>query len=325
MDKIFYYFMLVQLLLLQVFIFKTKTYCEDNNKQNKRIKGSAIIISHHRSFMDGILIFLRFFSKRLHFITADFYQDKRKLLKLLIRIAGGIFVSLDGFNFGFIDKSKRVAEKGRPILIFPEGSFNFTYEPSKFSAGYIMLAIKTGVNIVPIVNDFNYGLFKRVHIMIGKSIDLSCYSHEKLTKVKIKEINDEIYHKFLLLFYQLKRKKAERFPANYDFISHKKGDVIRVFNGTCYHYGIYLNDNEVIQFGHVTNNAGEDVVVNSVSLKIFCDNSTPEVRVFKKRELRFLRNIDDIEKYAKSCLGQGGYSLTDNNCLDFVNRVTLKI
>ena len=325
MSKIVYYFGLIQLLLFRVFLYKTKTYYEDDNRQNGRINGSAIIISNHRAFMDGIVIALEFFFKRLHFLVTDFYGDKRKILKLIVSIAGGILVDRYGRKLDFIEKSKRITAKGKAILLFPEGGFKHTYEPSKFAEGYIMLAVKTGAKIVPIVNDFNYGLFKRVHLMIGNSIDLSHYSGAELTKEKLKEINDEIFKKYLMLFYELKKKKAERFLFKYEFIPLKPGDVVRINAGSYYHYGIYLNVNEVIQFGYAVNRAGETVIVNSVSLKDFCGVKIPEVRTLKKSEKRFARNPSDIEKYAKLCLGHGGYNLVSNNCLDFANRVTLKI
>ena len=206
MSRLLYYFGLAQLWPFLLF-FKTKTYYEDGAKENKRIKGSAVIISNHRSFMDGIVVALRFFFKRMHYLVVDynFRNGKRKFLKLIVRITGGIFVGRDGRDFGFIEKSKRAAAKGGVVLIFPEGDFRFADEPSGFTAGYIMLAVKTGAKIVPVVNDFNYGLFKRVHIMIGKSIDLSHYSGAELTKEKLKEINDEISGKYLTLFYKLKQ------------------------------------------------------------------------------------------------------------------------
>ena len=161
--------------------------------------------------------------------------------------------------------------------------------------------------------------------MIGNSIDLSNYSKTELTKEVLKEINEEISEKFRLLYYKLKRKKAERFSNKYEFTSMKKGDVIRISVGTHYHYGVYLNTGEVIQFGHAVNRLGENIVINSVSLKEFCGSKIPEVRKLKNNEKRFVRKIDDIEKYAKSCIGLGGYSIAGNNCLDFANRITLKI
>jgi 1-acyl-sn-glycerol-3-phosphate acyltransferase len=174
-SRIIYYFYLIQALPLQAFVFKTKSYYEDDRRQNKRIKGGAIIISNHRSGFDGLVIVLRFFFKRLHFIATDFYKHRLKIVKFMLHVAGGIFVDSELNRFDFIEKSKRIIAKGRSIMIFPEGGFKHTYEPSKFFVGYIMLAIKTGAKIIPVVNDFNYGLFKRVHLMIGNSIDLSGY------------------------------------------------------------------------------------------------------------------------------------------------------
>ena len=325
MINFLYFLALLPLLPVKFFVFKIKTYYEDEGRQNKRIKGSAIIISNHRSTKDGFIIALTFFFKRIHFLATDFYEKGRKLLKLLVRVAGGILVGKHGYNIDFLEKCKKVTAKGRAIMVFPEGDFKFTYEPSKFNAGYILIAVKTGAKIVPVVNDFGYGLFKRVHLMIGKSIDLSNYSAAELTKEKLNEINEEIRNRFLMLFYKLKRKKAERFSNKYDFIEPKKGDVVRVFVGSHYHYGVFLNSGEVIQFGRAVNRNGENVVVNSVSLNEFCGAKIPEVRTLKKSEKRFVRKADDIEKYAKSCLGQGGYSIASNNCLDFANRITLKI
>jgi hypothetical protein len=238
---------------------------------------------------------------------------------------GAIFVDKDSHRMDFIEKSKRVIARGGSIMIFPEGDFKHTYEPSKFAPGYIMLAVKTGAKIVPIVNDFNYGLFKRVHLMIGNGIDLSGYSGAELTPARIKEINDEVGGKFLTLFYELKRKKAERFSNKFEFNSPRPGDVVRIFVGSHYHYGVYLNAGEVIQFGRAVNTAGENVSVNSVSLKEFCGGKIPEVRIFKRSERKYKRKPRDIERYAKSCMGRGGYSIAINNCLDFANRVTLKI
>ena len=211
MRKFLYFIGLIQLWPFLIF-FKTKTYYEDGGRKNKRIKGGAVIISNHRSFMDGVVIALKFFFKRLRFLVVDSYfqNGRRKLLKFIVKTAGGIFVGKDGRSFDYIEKTKRAAAKGDAVLIFPEGDFTFTDGPAEFTAGYIVLAIKTGAKIVPVVNDFNYGLFKRVHIMIGNAIDLSGWSGVELTKERLKEINGEISEKYLSLFHKLQSKKAER-------------------------------------------------------------------------------------------------------------------
>ena len=325
MNTLLYYFGLISLLPLQVFYFKTKTFYEDETRRSERLKGPVIIISNHRSYFDGMAIVLTFFTKRFHFLATDFYQDRRKLLKLAVRLAGGILIEDGGRNLSYVEACKRVVAKGRPLMIFPEGGYPSTFEPAAFSAGYVMLAARSGARIVPVVNDFNYGLFRRLHLLVGNSIELPCSAGTELEREKLAEINDDISQRFLMLYYQLKRRKAARFSARYELVAPKRGDVIRVPGPAYHHYGVYLSPGEVIQFGHALNRPGEDVVVNAVTMKEFCGTHIPEVRTLKRRERRSVRDADEIEAYARSCLGQGGYSISNNNCRDFVDRVTLKI
>jgi len=322
MKKILYYFGLTQLLLL-LFFFKTKTYYQKSAK--KRVKGSVIIISNHRSYLDGLVIALRFFFRRLHFLTVNWYKNKRKLLKLVISIAGGIFIQPDGSGINFLQQTKKITKRGQSILVFPEGGYQFSEEPTKFSAGYIILAIKTQSPIIMVANDFNYGLFRRVNLLISPPIYLNEYQEADLNKDLLKELNQKLSNQFLLLYYQLKRQKAAKFSVNFGFDSPKKGDVIRIWDQYYYHYGVYLSDDEVIQFGLTLDQVGKTPNVNLVTLSQFCGEQMFEVRKLKKKERKYLRTPEKIEEYAKSCLGQTNYCLLNNNCLDFANRVTLKI
>ena len=325
MIKFLYLLGLIWVLPMQVFVFKTKTYYEDKKGWKKDLRDGAIIISNHKTFMDGVVIAFKTRLNRMHFLAMDFYGDSRRFLRGLVILAGGIFVSEKGDDLDFIAKAKDVLGKGRPLLMFPEGDFNFGLEPAMFSPGYIVLAARMGAKIVPIVNDFNYGLFKRVHLLVGRSIDLSGYPISEMKGEGLKQINDELRKKYLMLFYKLKKLKAEKFSNNYSFISPKMGDIIRINAGNYHHYGIYLNANEVIQFGHSINRPGEDVLINSVSMKDFCGSDIPEVRVFRRREKRHVRSPQDIARYARLSLGRGDYGIMDNNCLDFAHRVVLKI
>jgi len=202
---VMFYFAVSQLVLLRVFFFKTKMYFEGGLKSWP--KGSFIIISNHQSFWDGIVIVVAIIFRRMHFLATDFYGNKRKFLKGLVRASGGILVTKGDPRRNYLEECARMATRGRPILIFPEGDFTSADEPGEFFKGYIRIALRTGAKIVPVVNDFNYGLFKRVHLMVGKSIDLSRYAGQKMNDQEIKELNDEIRAKFMTLFHELKRIK----------------------------------------------------------------------------------------------------------------------
>ena len=100
-------------------------------------------------------------------------------------------------------------------------------------------------------------------------------------------------------------------------------DVIRVKTGIFYHYGVYLNNDNVIEYGHMINKPNEKIDIHLTSLNSFSGGKIPEVRVLPKHIKT--RSIEDIENYLNEVIGQENYSLKDNNCLDLANRLTLKI
>ena len=320
-----YYLGLITSYIFNLIFVRTKVFYEDETRQNRRLKGKAIIISNHKNPLDGYVIAHKYFTRRIYYIIADFFKGRRRIIVPFIRVSGAVLVDRDAYSFDFFEESKRLLNKNKLLLIFPEGRFSFDYEPIRFVYSYIALAIQSGAKIVPIASDCNYGLFKRVHIMIGGSIDLSGYgSFGNLTKDKLKEINEEVYQRFIQLYFLLKKRVYTKYRNKYVFIFPKPGDIIRISMSSYYHYGIFISRGEVIQFGHPVNAANRDIVVNSVTLDEFCGGRIPEVKELSKKAMRNRRETEDIIKYARSCLGQRGYNASTNNCHDFANRVIFK-
>ncbi|MCL2675425.1 MAG: 1-acyl-sn-glycerol-3-phosphate acyltransferase [Firmicutes bacterium] len=322
---ILYYFGLITayIFLFKVLFLRTKIYYEDEKKENKRIKGKAILICNHQSPVpvETLALAYKYFFRRIYFIIADFFKERKRFFKTVIRAVGGVFVDREAYSFDFFEKSKRLLNKNKLVLIFPEGRVGQGYEPINFVYSYVMLAVQSGAKIVPVASDCRYGLFKKNRVMIGKSIDLSHIPQEELTKEKLKEINEDIYQRFLRLYYLLKKRTYQNFSNRYEFIAPKAGDMIRINAGTHHHYGVYLSAEEVVQFGRAVNPLSEKVIVNSVSLKEFCGGSIPEVRVLKSGEARRKKAVGDSIAYARQCLGRGGYNIVENNCFDFANRI----
>lgn len=97
--------------------------------------------------------------------------------------------------------------------------------------------------------------------------------------------------------------------------------MIRARIGALYHYGIYISDSEVIQFGFPPVNGtprnADEVKVVSTDVDAFrCDNflEAAELGFFEKRKAR---PAEKRIEYARSCVGKGGYDLLDNNCEHF--------
>lgn len=105
----------------------------------------------------------------------------------------------------------------------------------------------------------------------------------------------------------------------------QKGDHIRVFVNEYYHHGIYIGNNEVVQFGYPNNvfQKNEDVKVVRTTLEEFHQGKVVEVCFYDELTKMKLRNPDDIVSYAICKLGEGGYDVLHNNCEHFATECTM--
>ena len=101
------------------------------------------------------------------------------------------------------------------------------------------------------------------------------------------------------------------------------GDQIRVNRGLYFHHGIYVSNDEVIQYASPKGSeiSPETALIIKTSLDTFLNGGIVEVREYNSSELKEVRSKDEIVKFAESKLGTGlgEYSLIDNNCEHFSN------
>lgn len=101
------------------------------------------------------------------------------------------------------------------------------------------------------------------------------------------------------------------------------GDMIRVYVGTIYHFGIYVSDDEVIQFGlPPSRRAGisdAEVEVLKSDIDAFLAGGFLEVCEFDKKEKKKNRSPKETVDYARSKIGTRGYHILYNNCEHFAN------
>ena len=99
--------------------------------------------------------------------------------------------------------------------------------------------------------------------------------------------------------------------------------MIRVSVGALYHFGIYVSDDEVIQFGHAPDQRAmipdSEVEVLSSDIDTFLGGGFVEVCEFDRKEKKKNRKPKDVIAYARERLGTRGYSFLFNNCEHFAN------
>lgn len=103
-------------------------------------------------------------------------------------------------------------------------------------------------------------------------------------------------------------------------IDCQKGDMIRVELNGIFHYGIYVSDEEVIQFGYppVLREKDKDhIVVVSTSIDVFSCGNFVEVGVPDKKEKKEAFPKEKIIENARKRIGEEGYNILHNNCEHF--------
>ena len=101
----------------------------------------------------------------------------------------------------------------------------------------------------------------------------------------------------------------------------KMGDIVRTKVKFYYHYGIFVSEDEVIQFGLAdnVNRPANEIFVLSSDVYTFMGEGSVEVGVPDRKEKKKMKSVNEIVSTARARIGEGGYNLLHNNCEHFVN------
>ena len=108
---------------------------------------------------------------------------------------------------------------------------------------------------------------------------------------------------------------------NWNLTTPVFGDMVRVKSGNIYHYGIFVSEDEVLQFGLAP--AARpllkdcEVSVCSSTVEEFLCGGFIEVASPDKKERKKRKTPEETVKIAKSRLGEKGYHILYNNCEHF--------
>ena len=99
------------------------------------------------------------------------------------------------------------------------------------------------------------------------------------------------------------------------------GDMIRTKVSFYHHYGIFVSEEQVIQFGLPDDptRSAENIKVLSTDIHTFLQGGELEVGVPDRQERQRMHKPEKTVALATSRLGEGGYDILHNNCEHFVN------
>jgi len=167
---------------LQLFLtpfFSVSYHLRTTGKENL-IQKPVIFASNHSSYLDpSIIIYALSKKEPIHFIAAQLkgiggiYEKLYKQTGQMVLKGKGILALKD-----FYEKSQQTLDKGRCLVIFPEGKRNNPRDIGKFNNGASSIAIRTQTPIIPIYisGAYDHGnkfprLFRNIDLRFGKPIE----------------------------------------------------------------------------------------------------------------------------------------------------------
>ncbi len=199
----------------QMLFFKRKIYFE-GEKNRKWKKGSKLIISNHYSLFDYGLTCFKVFPRQLIAVTAE-APFNNMWGRIGMKFFGTIKADRQIKDMSFIEKAAETIDKGKLVQIYPEARNTPDGKMHDFKPSFVLIANMADCKILPIISDGNYGLFKRVSMIIGNEFHLSEIINSKstiLTKEEVNEANCIIYNKCLSLRQKLEDLKANKRKTN---------------------------------------------------------------------------------------------------------------
>ena len=132
--------------------------------------GPMMVCASHSNMVDPLLlVFTLGWRRPLRFMAKKELLDK-PILGTILKKAGSFGVDRGNTDMGAIRASVNVMKEKGNLGIYPEGTRR--QEPGEGKNGAIMLAARSGAQIVPVYIPRNKRIFRRVEIIVGEPYTL---------------------------------------------------------------------------------------------------------------------------------------------------------
>ena len=156
----------------------------------------VLFVSNHQGHMDSFII-QGFIKKPKGFVTITEYR-KAPILGTWMKYMGCVFIKRGDIRQSFqcIAQATDNLKNGHSMVVFPEGKLNDGKETFVFQKGWLRMARKSGVPIVPITINNSYKILsyngKRIHATHAKCIISKPIETSNLKKADEKEFLQQL-------------------------------------------------------------------------------------------------------------------------------------
>ena len=188
-------------------LFRPKIYYINKEAQDRVIKRPCLIIGNHINIADGPLVGTAL-KGNVNYLAAGEMYSRRALARLLYD-CGCIPIDRQNVDTQWIKKSRKAIKGGSSVCLFPEGGQHFEdFEIHRFKSGFVMIAMGTDIEILPVyIDGLYYKLIgERQRIMIGEPMRLEPMNGRNVSQYVTDE-TERFYRYELYLKSELERIK----------------------------------------------------------------------------------------------------------------------
>jgi 1-acyl-sn-glycerol-3-phosphate acyltransferase len=180
---------------LAIFVFHLFNGVHLKGRHNVPRQGAFIVAANHLSWTDIPIIPMHFQRKVVYMAKEEYFSGK---MTWLVRFMGSFPVKRGEGDRQALRTGEEQLKKGNILVIFPEGTRSRTRMLAKAHAGMGMIALRTGVPVVPVAIWGSENALKKfrapVTISYGEPIVFKPKG-KKITREDIDEATETIMHK----------------------------------------------------------------------------------------------------------------------------------
>jgi len=181
---------LAYIVLMPVFFIKVI------GKENLKVEGGSVIIAHHTSNWDPIILGFVVKHKPVSYMAKEELY-KNKVARWFLLSLYTIPVSRGKSDLKAVKTAIEALKQGRMLGIFPEGTRSKDGSVLPFQQGAALLSMRAGVPVIPVYIKGGYKLFHQVKVYVDPPIMLSDIAGEKTSGEAIKKATGYLQDKIV--------------------------------------------------------------------------------------------------------------------------------
>lgn len=149
-----------------------------------------VLVCNHTSNWDPPMIGAMFPTKFCFIAKEELFENK--FCAFFLKRLHAMPVNRKNTDMGAVKASLEGLKKGLSLIIFPEGTRHGFSKGVEIKSGFIHLAHKAGVPIVPVRMEGEYKFRSQIKITVNEPIDLSVFQEKKLTDEQAEHVKEKV-------------------------------------------------------------------------------------------------------------------------------------